>query len=413
MNFNCPGCQVGYRIDENKIPLQGTHSRCKQCGTRFLLTREGVKAADAPDSAAPPEPPPQKASPPEPPPAGPTPPAAEAVPGLSALEAKLDALLKADDQDAAADLFLEIITLCAKHCVFDKAQGFLDRMYDDTPMALNTILKAGEMLEAEKCDAIDPEHLERWNALYEELSPDETSALFFATKRQRFGDGETILRQGDVDGRLCLIEEGKLDIVFEPSGDEEIVKVTRYEAGTIMGADLFFSFSVCTFSAIAVDEVVVRFIEKSSLFEWMTNLPGLESKLRIQVEKLKNVSNLVVDQGIERRTCERHPAKIRAVCQTAADEAAGIPPSSYNVLLADLSIAGAGLEVKFNKPKEAEMLLGSHVKIDFTVTVGDQQKPVSLPGTMVAVRFYAFGDCTMHVNFPKPLSEKAVAAITA
>jgi predicted Zn finger-like uncharacterized protein len=405
MNFNCPGCQAGYRLDKNKIPPQGTHSRCKKCGTRFLLTRQGAQPARTPPESA--------AATVSQPAVAPVQKSSESVPGLSDLEQKLSALLESDDQDAAAVVFVEMITLSAKNGAFVQAQALLDRMYDDTPMALNAIMKAGELLEAEKCDAIDPDHLECWSELYEGLSPDETSALYFAMNEQRFAAGDTILRQGDVDGRLCLIEEGKLDTVFETPDDDEAKKLAQYEAGAIIGADLFFSFSVCTYAAIAAEDSLVRFIEKASLFKWMTDLPSLESKLRIYVETFGTVSDVAVKEGIERRARERHPAKVRAVVQPVANDTNGGAVSSYNVMLADLSPAGAGLEVRLSKPKEAEMLLGSQVKLDFTVSVSGQQKPVSLPGMVAAVRFYAFGDCTLHIHFPKPISEKAVAVITA
>ncbi len=398
MKFNCPGCQAGYSIDENKIPSQGTHSRCKKCGTRFLLTHAGAQRVDTPQASAVPT---AAAAPKK---------SSQSVAGLAALEQKLTALLAADDQDAAAAVFVEMITLCAGSCDFIQAQALLDRMYDDTPMALTAIMAAGELLEAKKCDAVDPEHLERWSLLYKELSPDETSTLYFALHEQRFAAGDIIFSQGDLDGRLCLIEEGKLDIAFKTCGEDEAAKLPPYEAGTILGGDLFFSFSVCTYSAIAVEDSLVKFIEKASLFKWLTGMPGLESKLRASVEKLGTVSDAVVEQGIERRAQERSPAQIRASVQAAARDADG-DAKSYNVMLADLCPAGAGLEVKLSKAEEAELLLGRQVKLDFTVTVSEKQKPISLPGVVVAIRFHAFGDCTLHIHFTKPISENAVAVI--
>jgi len=68
MKVQCPKCNAGYQVDEEKIPEKGTYTRCKKCQTRFLIQRE-----------------------PE-----------EKEPGIAQ-----------NDQEAAATLLLELITKCA------------------------------------------------------------------------------------------------------------------------------------------------------------------------------------------------------------------------------------------------------------------------------------------------------------
>ena len=47
MRMQCPNCKTKYRVDEEKIPSKGTYTRCKTCGTRFLVQKEtGSKGSE-------------------------------------------------------------------------------------------------------------------------------------------------------------------------------------------------------------------------------------------------------------------------------------------------------------------------------------------------------------------------------
>lgn len=97
-----------------------------------------------------------------------------------------------------------MITCLAQNQEFVKAETIRDRMYDDTPMAIMEIQKAGDLIEEQMLQAIDQSHIERWDRLYADLSPEETNALYFSALEMTLGKGEYVYRQGRVDGYMCL-----------------------------------------------------------------------------------------------------------------------------------------------------------------------------------------------------------------
>ena len=222
MKIQCQACQAAFNVDAAKIPEAGIKAACKQCGETLFITRQG--GADLENRA---EPAPSKP--------------AESVPSgavdLAAQESRLGDLVAADDQDGAAAVFLEMIKACAQGGDFERAEQLHARMYDETPMALNTIIAAGEAIEELKSGSIDPEHLERWDGIYGELDQEETTILSFALKEVSFPAEAVVFKQGEVDGRLYLVEEGELKMVCADPEAEEDATIQEIQAGDIFGAD--------------------------------------------------------------------------------------------------------------------------------------------------------------------------------
>lgn len=336
----------------------------------------------------------------------------EGAPGggvdLAAQEARLGELIAADDQDGAADLFLEMIKTCAQGGDFDRAEKLHARMYDETPMELNTIIAAGEAIEESKSCSLDPEHLERWDAIYAELDQEETTILCFALKDVSYPADAIVFKQGDLDGRLYLVEEGELKMVCpDPEGEEDIT-VHEVQAGDIFGADHFFAFSVCTYTAVVTTDCRLKCLEKSYRFNWIEEQPKLEHALQSFCNTRAKTSDLIVQQDIERRGGDSRASQVVATIEVIdTDKAAG--DWSRSARFSEVSPGGACLELKLNKQVEAEALLGEVLKLSFKLQVGGVEKPVKMTARVVAINFMAFGGCEMHIEFTKELSEKALA----
>jgi predicted Zn finger-like uncharacterized protein len=383
MKIQCQACQAEFNVDAAKIPEAGVKAACKKCGAPIFVTREGT------------------GSPEEPAPAGPV--------DLSAQEARLGELLAADDQDGAADLFLEMIKTCARGGEFEKAEQLHNRMYDETPMALNTIIAAGEAIEELKSGSIDPEHLERWDGIYGGLTQEEITTLSFAFKEVAYPAETVVFKQGDVDGRLFLVEAGELKMVCpNPEEDEEDITIQEVKAGDIFGADHFFYFSVCTYTAVVVEDCRLKCLDKSFRFKWLEEQPKLEHGLQSFCNTRKKASELIVEQNIERRRGESRASQVKATIGLI-DTADAAEEWSRGTRFTEVSPGGACLELKLNKQVEAEALLGKDLQLSFKLEVGGVEKPVKITARVVAINFMSFGGCEMHIQFTKPLSEKALA----
>lgn len=393
MKIQCQACQTEFNVDMAKIPEAGIKVACKQCGAPMSITRQGVDGAENGAETIP-----EQA--PEPAPGGGV--------DLASKEAQLGELIAADDQDGAADLFVEMIKACAKSGDFDRAEKLHARMYDETPMALNTIIAAGEAIEELKSCSIDPEHLERWDAIYTELNQEETTILCFALKDVSYPADAVIFKQGDIDGKLYLVEEGELKMVCpDPEGEEDIT-VQEVQAGDIFGADHFFSFSVCTYTAVVVTDCRLKCLEKSNRFKWMEEQPKLEHTLQSFCNTRAKTSDLIVQQDIERRGGDSRSSQVVATIEVI-DTGKAAEDWSRSVRFTEVSPGGACLELKLNKQVEAEALLGEVLKLSFKLQVGGVEKPVKMTARVVAINFMAFGGCEMHIQFTKALSDKVLS----
>jgi excinuclease UvrABC nuclease subunit len=92
---------------------------------------------------------------------------------LSEHEKLIEQYLSEDNKVAAVQLLSELIIKSAKEKKFKQAEALRDRLLEVDSMALNEIVKTGEIIEAEKSNAIDKEHLDTWSKFYESLLPEE------------------------------------------------------------------------------------------------------------------------------------------------------------------------------------------------------------------------------------------------
>jgi CRP-like cAMP-binding protein len=185
-------------------------------------------------------------------------------------------------------------------------------------------------------------------------------------------------------------------------------KIQEIKAGDVFGADHFFSFSVCTYSAVAIEACRLKILDKAYRFKWLAELPGLENKLQAYCGTLEKASDIIVRDNIERRAGASRSSSVRATLQTIDSDK--LPEDwSRSARFSEVSPAGAGLELKLGKPEDAEALLGESLKISFTLQVAGAEKQAHVTARVVAIDFLPFGECAMHIQFIKALSEKVVA----
>ena len=94
-------------------------------------------------------------------------------------EKLVEQYLQENNPEAAVQLLVELIINYAKEHNFDQAESLRDRLIEVDSMAVNEIVKTGEVIETEKGDAIDKDHLAIWADFYESLTAEETNVLFY------------------------------------------------------------------------------------------------------------------------------------------------------------------------------------------------------------------------------------------
>ncbi len=409
MKIVCPHCKSEYRVPDARIPAKGAYTRCNNCRTRIFVAKE--PAAETRDTSGKPQQTDKKPADRIAPPAGAAEREAAAQNGLSEPEQLVERYIKQDNQEAAAELLFELIVKHAKEKDFNKAESLRDKLYETAPMALNQIVKSGEIIEEEKSQSIDKNYLNIWHDLYDRLEPGETGELYYSMKACTFKAGQTVFKQGDINTNLYFLQSGQCKLArFEPKDGEEKV-LTELKAGDIANAEPFFSFTVCTTSLTAKRESELTYLEKDLLTKWTDMFPGLEPKLSSFCHGQKNrVSDLVKKTGAGLRAHERFIVSIRAMVQLL-DEAGKPVYKPFKITMFDISAGGFSFGLKINKKEQAAHYLGHNLYMQMKYRAAGVKKKVSQKGRIVAVHLQPFGESSIHVQYQSPLDEKLVARI--
>ncbi|MDR3566486.1 MAG: Crp/Fnr family transcriptional regulator [Syntrophobacteraceae bacterium] len=306
------------------------------------------------------------------------------------------------NNSAAIEILFDLVIEYARAGNFEAAESMRSRIVAINPMALSEIIRSGEIIEEEKKQKIDENHRQLFAGLYEGLSVEEANALYFGSNKANYEAGETIIRQGDWQPRLYLIDSGRANITYIRGDGEFLLKTV--EAGQFTGEDVFFSLAVCTTSMIAQSRLEVRYLDAKVLKGWRSVQPGLEAKLLGFVAGVQSTSELLRARELDRRTMRRVclGGKATAFLVNLEAEPAGNP---FRVDLCDISRGGVCFMVRTAKREAAARLLGNRLCISyFDPKMGSPQN-IERCGTVVGIQFHPFEDCTVNVKFDELLPE--------
>jgi hypothetical protein len=323
-------------------------------------------------------------------------------------EALVDQYTEQNNSHAAVELLFELIVSRAKAKDFAKARALWKRLAEVDPMALTEITKSGEIIEEEQRGAIDQGHLDIWSALYSTLTTEETNALYYAMKDEKYDPDQPIFRQGDRDTHLYFIDSGRVKMIGSQKGME--ILVNTLGPGNIVGADTFFADTVCTTSLVTLSEVRLHVVDKVVLTEWQEVCPSLEPKLHHYCLKFQTVDRILKEKGLNRRSHRRVSMSGRGVFQVL--NVAGDPVGkAFTGSLSDISVGGMSFFLKISKKETGRLLLGRTLHVRLTLPPGASQQKIDTNGTVVAVRSHPFEDHSVHIKFDQMLSEQIVEEV--
>ncbi|MBW2607894.1 MAG: zinc-ribbon domain-containing protein [Deltaproteobacteria bacterium] len=446
MNIQCPNCKTEYKIDDARIPDKGVYYRCKKCQTKIFVKKETKPSKDRGDSKWVECPecgftqaPSQackycgariststgsvneriqatKETPDKEEPAKKEDVTAEEKEiitkksDISDQDKLIEQYVEQGDQENAAKLLLETITKFAKEKNFTKAEELRDKLYEVAPMALNEIVRSGEIIEEEKSRILDKNYLETWARLFDTLATDESNALYFAMKTKVFKAGQTVFEQGQLDSRMYFIKKGRFQMVYyDRFGLQEAV-LKELKPGDIANDDAFFSFTVCTTSLVAVTDAEVFFLEKNILTEWEKKHPGIENKLRVFSRLFDKVGDMIQKSGLQLRGHKRVKISRNAIVQPL-DNSGKPLKSPYKVSLFDISAGGVSYGFKLNKKEDAGQLLDSWINIQTVYQNQKGKQKINCNGKVVAVHLQPFDESSVHVQFEELLAEQVIVDI--
>jgi len=315
-------------------------------------------------------------------------------------EKLIEQYLREGNKGAAVQLLSELIVKSAREQDFKQAEALRDKLFEVDSMALNEIVKTGEIIEIEKSQAIDQEHLEIWSGFYDNLALEETNALFYNMQPGTIPDNHMLFRQGDICSRLYFIDSGRLKMFYRQADKAILLKTLG--PGDLIGDDtFFFADAFCTTSVITDTPVKYHILEKDRLAKLTIKFPGLEPKIKDYCHSLESTADLLQAKSLERRVKERLnlPAKVIVQMFDHGKKAVGKP---FRGELLDISASGLAFIIKTTQASAAAML---GLKLNMALSFAELASALKFKciGTVVAINSEPFNEYIVHAEFAKNL----------
>lgn len=320
----------------------------------------------------------------------------------SSQEKLVDQYVREDRIDEAVTLLFKLIEHHAKEKNFGKAESLREKLFDVDSMALHEIIRSAEIIEEEKSEAVDKDHMEIWADLYDHLSTEEANTLYFGLKKATFEPDEPLFRQGDKNDRLYFINSGRLKLVYRYKGSEKPVQTIS--SGSVAGCNTFFAITVCTTSLISNTRVKANYLERETFLRWKEEAPALAGKLEMFCNKQAGEADLLRKKGVNRREFRR--LKLTGPISFQVLNRSGQPIGRFfRGELSNISFGGVSFFIKTANPRNALMLLGRKMRVKFKLPVSKYGREIETVGGISGVIHHLFSDYSIHMKFDDLLKE--------
>lgn len=330
------------------------------------------------------------------------------MPTLEEKQAQVDALIAGGEKAQAVKLLFELIVEHAEAKRFDVATALRERLIALDDMALTEIIRSAEVIEAQQEQALDDNHLRIWSVLYDELSPEETNALFFALEEIRCEAGAVLMRQGAEADSLFFPDSGRFKLFFQKGDRYSLIQTV--EPGSPVGQESLLSKSGFTVFLAAETASTARRLSAERFWGWKTEMPSLHGKLLTYCEKTYRLPDLLAQNQLDRRSAERVPltGRVDVHVLDAQDQPAAKP---FRGDMDNVSTGGLSFYIQ-STAKAAHFLLGRTLHLSFGLPTAKGTVAAKGKARVVALKDRHFGNFTVHCRLLTPIPDRVIAAIS-
>ncbi len=318
-------------------------------------------------------------------------------------------LLAQGKQELAREAIMKMIARSVTKQRFQEAETLREWLIEVDPMALTEIIRAAELIEEEKISSIDKDQIEVWSELYEALTTEEFATFFHALQRALYQNEQYVVRQGDLQSGLYLINSGKVRITYRDKTGEVLVKTAG--RGDIIGADTVFEASVWTVNVVCLARTEILRLTIETLLAWREDFPSLESKLHDFCMKFASLQPFFKTSGRDRRANKRHQisGRVTSLLLDSKGRETGIASKGE---LFDISQGGVSFYLRISQKKNARLLLGRSVRVVLPME-GAVDRQVGILGMIIAVRGHQAmeNEYSVHVRFIEEIASVDLQAI--
>jgi len=320
---------------------------------------------------------------------------------LAAREAEVTSLVEQDKREEAGKILFELIVACAGGGDIANANRLRDMLYEVDPMALKSVIKANEIIDAAMSGSISDDFTKAWSGLKEVLTADEFMGLYHALEKHEVEAGKTIVKAGSKLDALFFINKGNIRVICNCLDKNAEVKVL--EPGTMIGENCFQP-SIWTVSLVTMSPSDVFSLRQKKMQELSAKFPGLESKLTSYYQQFCDIPQLLEDKELKRRRHKRFRVDHRVVFQLVGKEGA-VDERTYKAELDSISEGGLAFLMRIVKRENRWQLFGRRVQ----VSLKHEEKKYRFRGTVVAVTVNDLQnhDYAIHLAFDETVPEDA------
>lgn len=323
---------------------------------------------------------------------------------MNDIEKQIEWHLKKGEQKEAGSLIYDQAVNSLNQKNYTVAEMLRDRLLEVNPLALSEVIQLGELIEEHKSNSITSHHIEIWSELYEEMTSEEFSTLYYALNQENYDKGDVIVKSGETDNNLYFVNSGYLSLSCNASGNDVFLK--RMQPSDVLGGDQFFSASVWTVTLKALSSVQLHVLEQSKWLEILKVEPGIEEKLQRYCEKYKEITKLLQMSGDDRREYPRHPVCL-ITKNMLLDPYGKKGKRNFNGELKDISKAGLAFTIRIANKDNAKLLLGRQIITTISID-GQELSPFS--GVIVGVKIHdpQMFDFSVHVKLSKKIDDTSL-----
>jgi CRP-like cAMP-binding protein len=327
---------------------------------------------------------------------------------LTKQEKLADQYIQENNIPGAVAVLYDLIIKHAQKKNFIKSESLRDKLMQVDSMALDEIVKSGEIIEEEKAKSLDQTHMNLWAPLYNKLNDAESNMLYYSMSEASFDKDKVLFKQDQVNTSLYFVDQGQLKIVYQKDGTEHLIKTLG--PGDLAGIETFFSISLCSTTLVTLSSVKTRILNTDVLEKWSQEVPSLEPKLLDHCMALGKISDLLANKGFSRRAHKRVKITVKANFQLL-DNANNPIGKSFSGELTDISVGGLAFDVKSSQKKTVQMLLGRRIHIRFSLPESISQHNVIQQGRIIGANYLLFNDYSVSVKFDSPLNQGLINEI--
>ncbi len=329
----------------------------------------------------------------------------------------MSALATSSDQCSAEDQALEVqklfnqIKILAANKDFLQAEALREKLIELHPMSLREIIDSAEIIEKEKGEGIDQDHLALWDKLYSTLNEEEKSCFYYSLRKFIIPPKRKILSKGAFNNRLYFIEKGEV-VIYKTKGDKNVV-VAKLGRGSLLGEYTFSTITLCSASVISSEEVHVRCLKGSETDDWEEKHPGLLHKIITFCESNGHLDDIERARKQAKWKYPRHSVVGRVKASLLAKDGS-VNNAHFNGSVTEIARDGTCFEINCSKKKTARALLAKNLSLSYTFGKDEQQEFMfTVTGKVVRVSFNLHNDYSVHIRFHKILNEELIDNIAA